>query len=71
MRIEDLKNRYRQAMTWVRMNVPPGLRLVLGLIVMVLGFFGFLPVIGFWMIPLGIAIMALDIRPLWRWFKAR
>jgi len=31
------------------------------------GVFGFLPVVGFWMFPLGIAIAALDIKPLYRW----
>jgi hypothetical protein len=53
----------------VRRNVPPGLRLVLGLVLIVAGIFGFLPVLGFWMIPLGIFIAALDIRPLWRKLK--
>lgn len=53
----------------VRRNVPPGLRLVLGLVLIVAGIFGFLPILGFWMIPLGFFIAALDIRPLWRKFK--
>jgi len=26
----------------------------------VLGMFGFLPVLGFWMIPLGLAVLAVD-----------
>ncbi len=38
---------------------------------MVGGVFGFLPILGFWMIPLGLAIAALDIRPLWRRFRGR
>jgi hypothetical protein len=46
--------------------VPPGLRLLLGLLLIVGGVFGFLPILGFWMIPLGIAVAALDILPLWR-----
>lgn len=62
---------YRRFLAWVRLKVPPGLRLVLGIVIMVGGVFGFLPVLGFWMIPLGLAIAALDIRPLWRRFRGR
>ena len=29
---------------------------------------GFLPVLGFWMIPLGLALLATDIPPMRRWF---
>jgi hypothetical protein len=39
-----------------------------GVLLMVCGVFGFLPVIGFWMFPLGVAVAALDIRPVWRKF---
>lgn len=35
----------------------------MGLLFMVGGVFGFLPVLGFWMFPLGIALIALDIPP--------
>ena len=38
---------------WVR--VPLGLALVLG------GLVGFLPILGFWMIPLGLIVLARDI----------
>ena len=48
----------------VRGNVPPGLRLPLGLLLMVGGVFGMLPVLGFWMLPLGVAVAALDVKPL-------
>lgn len=43
-------------------------RIAIGLVLIVLGFLGFLPVLGFWMIPLGIAILAYDIPlvRLWR-----
>ena len=62
---------YHRFLAWVRLRVPPGLRLVLGIVIMVGGVFGFLPILGFWMIPLGLAIAALDIRPLWRRFRGR
>ncbi|SMH54066.1 hypothetical protein [Maritimibacter sp. HL-12] len=64
-----IKKTLARVRLWVRRNVPPGLRLVVGLILIVLGFFGFLPVLGFWMIPLGIVIAALDLRPIWRKLK--
>ncbi len=38
---------------WVR--VPLAIALIAG------GFVGFLPVLGFWMIPLGVALLALDV----------
>lgn len=63
---DRLKRAYRRSLVWVRRRVPPGLRLVLGIVVMIGGVFGFLPILGFWMVPLGIAIAALDVKPLWR-----
>jgi hypothetical protein len=56
---------------WVRKRVPPGFRLPIGLVVMVGGVFGILPVLGFWMIPLGIAIAAMDVGPAWRYLTGR
>ncbi|MDG1128157.1 MAG: hypothetical protein P8N68_03575 [Paracoccaceae bacterium] len=55
----------------VRRRVPPGLRLVVGLLLILGGVFGFLPVLGFWMIPLGLGVAALDVLPLWRWLRGR
>ncbi|WP_292025254.1 hypothetical protein [Maritimibacter sp. UBA3975] len=51
--------------------MPPGARLVAGLLLMVMGVFGFLPVLGFWMIPLGVAVAALDVVPVWRGIAGR
>ena len=56
---------------WIRRHVPPGLRWAVGLLLIAAGFLGFLPVLGFWMIPLGIAVAAMDIKPLWRRFDKR
>ena len=41
---------------WVR--IPPALILFFA------GFVGFLPILGFWMIPLGLLLLAQDIPPL-------
>lgn len=50
----------------VRRRVRRGYRWPLGVLIMLLGFLGFLPVLGFWMIPFGILVIAMDLRPLWR-----
>ena len=41
--------------------MPFGIRSVVGVLFMVGGVFGFLPILGFWMFPLGAAFVALDI----------
>lgn len=50
----------------VRRRVRPGLRWPVGLLLIGFGILGFLPILGFWMIPLGIAVMAMDIGPVLR-----
>ncbi len=66
-----LRSFIRRALVRIRRNVPPGLRLVLGLLMMVGGVFGFLPILGFWMLPLGLAVAALDVKPLLRSLRTR
>lgn len=51
---------------WSDRHLPPGVRAGLGLLAMVCGVVGFLPVVGFWMLPLGVVLIALDIPPLRR-----
>jgi hypothetical protein len=46
---------------WGRHRLPTGVRSLVGLGLIVAGAFGFLPVLGFWMIPAGLAFVALDI----------
>jgi hypothetical protein len=60
------KIRAKRLLVRVRRRVPPGLRLVLGLLTVFGGILGFLPILGFWMIPLGVAIAALDLKPVGR-----
>ena len=51
-----------------RIGVPghPLLRMALGALMVLFGIFGFLPVLGFWMIPVGLAILAIDFPPIRR-----
>lgn len=39
----------------------PALRVVVGLLLIAGGILGFLPVLGFWMIPLGLLVLSHDI----------
>ena len=47
-------------------RLPPGVRSVVGVSLMIGGVLGFLPVLGFWMFPAGVAILSLDVPPLRR-----
>ncbi|MCA0433957.1 MAG: hypothetical protein LCH46_11920 [Proteobacteria bacterium] len=44
----------------IYLRVPLGILLVLG------GFLGFLPVLGFWMLPFGLLILSIDFPPVRR-----
>ena len=46
---------------WGEDRVPLGIRSLVGIAFMIGGVFGFLPILGFWMFPLGLAFVALDI----------
>jgi hypothetical protein len=56
----------RRVQVWASRRLPPGGRFAAGVLLMIGGLLGFLPILGFWMLPLGIAIAALDVVPLWR-----
>jgi len=43
------------------------LRILIGVVFVLLGFMGFLPVLGFWMIPLGLIVLSIDIPAVRRW----
>ena len=49
------------ALTWAKEKVPYGIRTLLGILLMIGGVLGFLPILGFWMLPLGMAFIALDL----------
>ena len=52
-----------RTLRWGRDHVPPGVRSLIGVLFMIGGVFGFLPILGFWMFPLGVAFVALDVPP--------
>jgi hypothetical protein len=64
-----IRGQVARALVRVRRRLPPGTRLPAGFALIIGGTFGFLPVLGFWMIPLGVGVAALDVKPLvarWR-----
>ena len=65
------RRRMARALVRIRRTFPPGTRLLFGLVLIAGGLVGFLPVLGFWMVPLGIAVAALDVKPVVRWLKQR
>jgi hypothetical protein len=66
-----LKAAICRVVEWMERHVPRGLRSVLGILLIAGGCLGFLPVLGFWMIPAGIAAIALDIPACRRWVLHR
>jgi hypothetical protein len=56
-------------------------RLAIGLLLVVGGLFGFLPVLGFWMVPIGLLVILIDVpwvrrrwvalRTWWKRYRAR
>ncbi|MGB5558952.1 MAG: hypothetical protein WBN04_13190 [Paracoccaceae bacterium] len=69
--IKAARQKTARLLVRIRQRVPPGGRLVLGLLLMAGGVVGFLPIVGFWMIPLGVAVAALDIKPVYRWIAKK
>ena len=45
----------------IRLPDSKPLRITIGSMLIVLGIFGFLPVLGFWMVPLGVLVLSHDL----------
>jgi len=43
------------------------LRILIGLALILFGLLGFLPILGFWMVPLGLLVLSVDIPRVRRW----
>lgn len=70
---ERKRNAYKFVSRWTlwgERRIPRGLRLAVGIAFIVGGVFGFLPILGFWMIPVGVLLVGLDIPPLRHRLKA-
>lgn len=68
-RLDRIVSRYSAKMpgwmarfvAWIRKPELRWLRLVAGVLLVLFGFLGFLPVLGFWMVPLGLLLLAQDV----------
>ncbi len=45
-------------------------RMAIGAGLVIAGVFGFLPVLGFWMVPLGFVVLSVDLAIVRRWRRA-
>jgi hypothetical protein len=60
------KDYYRRIQHSVR-RYPRWLRLGIGVLLMLGGILGFLPIVGFWMFPLGLLVLSYDLPWARRW----
>lgn len=58
--IRRLPDRMAAAVSWIREPSRRGLRIGTGLVLVLGGIFSILPVLGLWMLPLGLALLADD-----------
>jgi hypothetical protein len=65
-----LVNAFRRAHLLAQRRLATGQRAALGVVFIVGGAFGFLPVLGFWMIPVGVFLILLEFPAARRWAKA-
>ena len=77
--------RVSQSIQWLRKPSSFAVRLVVALLLILGGIFSFLPVLGLWMLPLGLLLIAQDVpilqKPLvgalawfeakWEWLKVK
>ena len=45
---------------------PPLVRVLAGIALILGGVLGFLPILGFWMLPLGVLVLSVDLHPVRR-----
>lgn len=64
--IDSLPRRMRRPVRWLRKPSSRWARIPAGLLLTVGGLFGMLPLLGFWMLPLGLLLLAEDVPPLRR-----
>lgn len=63
---KHMPGRMARVLRWLRQPSAIWFRLPVALLFIGAGFVGFLPILGFWMAPLGLVLIAIDIPPLRR-----
>jgi hypothetical protein len=71
-------NSVSKFLRWLRMPSSFAVRLIIAILLILGGIFSFLPVLGLWMLPLGLLLIALDVpflqKPLLKtfvWFEKK
>ena len=62
----QLPTRLQSAVCWLRRPAARWVRMPAGLLLIVGGVFSILPILGLWMLPLGLVLLAEDVKPLRR-----
>jgi hypothetical protein len=62
--IDCLPWHFRSPICWLRQPSSLWIRMPAGVLLICGGLLGFLPVLGFWMLPLGLMLLAEDVPPL-------
>ena len=65
---DQLPNWAGRFLRWLRAPSGRWVRIPIAIVLVIAGFIGFLPVLGFWMIPLGLLLIAQDVPFLQRPF---
>jgi hypothetical protein len=62
--LRRLPQRAQRVLRWLRRPSMRWVRIPMGLLLVVGGVFSILPILGLWMLPLGLLLLAEDIKPL-------
>lgn len=63
---EHLPRPIRRAFHWIRGPSAKLLRIPIGIVCILGGFLWFLPILGVWMLPVGLLLLAEDVKPMRR-----
>lgn len=64
--VRRLPRRLRKAVRWLLQPSARWLRIPAGLLLIIGGFLSILPILGLWMLPLGLVLLSEDVPPLRR-----
>lgn len=64
--IQRLPDRLQGIVRWLRLPTARWVRIPASLLLILGGVFSILPILGLWMLPLGLMLLAEDVRPLRR-----
>ena len=64
--IRQLPRRLQTTIRWLRRPAARWVRIPAGLLLILCGFLAILPILGLWMLPLGLVLLAEDVKPLRR-----